>query len=88
MLEVFDVSFNNLCGPIPRGTQFITFSATTFQMNKNLYGWPLAQCNEKEIPMGGDNGSSSGNIKVGWLRDVDEKMLLTVLTSNCPKEVQ
>ena len=79
-LEVLDVSTNNLYGPIPRRTQFSTFSTSSFQRNKCLYGCPLHPCNEKERPMiEGDNNSYNNDVKVGWLNHVDEKMSLIAL---------
>ena len=79
-LEVLDVSFNNLCGPIPRGTQLSTFSASSFQMNKCLYGCPLDPCNEKERASIDDgNGSNNSNVKVGWLTAMDGKVSLIAL---------
>jgi len=50
-LAILDVSSNSLCGPIPGGTQFSTFSTTSFQRNRCLYGCPLDSCKGKENPM-------------------------------------
>jgi len=81
MLAVFDVSFNRLCGPIPTGTQFTTFSTTSFQKNKCLWGCPLNPCNENKPPFapGEGNSGKSNNIKEGWLSHLDEKMSLLAL---------
>ena len=47
-LAVLDVSSNNLCGKIPTGTQFSTFSVSSFQDNRCLWGCPLETCNVNE----------------------------------------
>lgn len=79
-LVVLDVSCNNLCVPIPKGTQFSTFSATSFHENKCFYGCPLDSCIDKENQVReADNNSNNGNVKVGWLNKVDEKMSLVSL---------
>ena len=62
------------------GTQFSTFSATSFQKNKCLYGCPLDSCNGKKNPRREDhNNSSSTHIKVGWMEHLDDKMSLMAL---------
>jgi len=79
MLASLDVSFNKLCGPIPIGTQFDTFSETSFQRKKCLCGYPLQTCQNstKRPPMIVVGGEP--NVKMGWLSRVDEKMSLRAL---------
>lgn len=40
-LSVFNVSHNNLTGPIPHGNQFNAFDNTSFQVNPGPCGTPL-----------------------------------------------
>ncbi|KAL4606290.1 hypothetical protein ACB092_09G092000, partial [Castanea dentata] len=40
-LAVLNLSFNQLVGPIPYIKQFATFSETSYEANKGLYGCPL-----------------------------------------------
>ena len=51
-LEFFNVSENNLTGPIPQGKQFSTFSNTSFDGNPGLCGTPLSKAcrSSKESP--------------------------------------
>jgi hypothetical protein len=80
-LASFDVSSNNLCGPIPMGTQFSTFNVTYFEKKKCLCGLPLPPCKQKDKPnktSTGDNGDRS-NVKRGWLSYVDEEVSLIAL---------
>ncbi|XP_059669521.1 receptor-like protein Cf-9 [Cornus florida] len=49
-LAVLNVSYNLLVGKIPTGSQFQTFSETSFQGNKLLCGFPLnTSCNNTEV---------------------------------------
>ena len=48
-LAVLDVSSKNLCGKILIGTQFSTFSVSSFENNRSLWGCPLESCNVNEI---------------------------------------
>ncbi|KAK7400231.1 hypothetical protein VNO78_11432 [Psophocarpus tetragonolobus] len=43
-LTWFNVSFNNLCGPIPQGGMLQTFDAAAYANNKCLCGSPLPPC--------------------------------------------
>ncbi|XP_074306995.1 polygalacturonase inhibitor 1-like [Silene latifolia] len=43
-LELFNVSYNQLCGPIPTGNWLNKFKADSFAFNKCLCGGPLAAC--------------------------------------------
>jgi EIX receptor 1/2 len=54
MLASLDISSNRLCGPIPIGTQFDTFSETSFQRNKCLCGYPLQACMHQKRRPGED----------------------------------
>ena len=79
-LDILDVSSNNLCGQIPTGTQFSTFSVSSFLKNKCLWGCPLDSCNENgRHQRKSDNASNTSNVKVGWLSHVDENMSLVAL---------
>ena len=78
MLASLNVSSNNLCGPIPKGTQFYTFNVSSFQWNKCLCGFPLPPCKQKDKSMDGDKDSGS-NVKRGWLSHVNEKVSLIAL---------
>jgi Leucine-rich repeat (LRR) protein len=40
----FDISYNQLCGPIPQGRYTHHFGAKRFEHNKCLCGAPLAPC--------------------------------------------
>ncbi|XP_065850467.1 receptor-like protein 32 [Euphorbia lathyris] len=42
-LSVFNISYNNLTGPIPRGNQFGTFQNDSFLANSGLCGHPLSK---------------------------------------------
>ena len=75
MLAVLNMSSNKLCGPIPKGTQFTTWIATSFQKNKCLCGYPLQPCNQNKILMERNDNNNSNN-KVGWLSRLDEKISL------------
>ena len=75
-----DVSSNILYGEIPRGTQFSTFSVSSFLKNKCLWGFPLDSCNENGRQQRKcDNTSNTSNVKVGWLSHMDENMSLVAL---------
>ena len=79
-LTYLNVSSNNLCGSIPMGTQFSTFSVTSFQRNKCLHGCPLDTCNGNKRSEGESNNSGKcGMVKVRCLSRVDEKMSLMAL---------
>ena len=79
-LTYLNVSSNNLCVSIPMGTQFSTFSVTSFQRNKCLHGCPLDTCNGNKRSEGESNNSDKcAMVKVGWLTRVDEKMSLMAL---------
>ncbi|KAL9240141.1 hypothetical protein vseg_014395 [Gypsophila vaccaria] len=43
-LQLFNVSYNQLCGPIPSGKWLTKFKADSFAHNKCLCGGPLAPC--------------------------------------------
>ncbi|KAK9725719.1 hypothetical protein RND81_05G164300 [Saponaria officinalis] len=43
-LELFNVSYNQLCGPIPNGKWLTKFKADSFAHNKCLCGGPLPAC--------------------------------------------
>lgn len=80
MLAVLDISYNNLCGTIPKGRQFNTFTEASFHRNKCLCGFPLPQCNQKDKPkkmLVGDNDNMS--VKRGWLSRVNEEVSLVAL---------
>ncbi|XP_037451603.1 receptor-like protein 19 [Triticum dicoccoides] len=51
-LEWFNVSYNDLSGRIPSGSQFSTFTSSSFQGgNRGLYGCPLlVKCNLTFVP--------------------------------------
>ena len=79
-LGVLDVSSNNLCGPIPKGTQFSTFNVTSFQKNRCLCGFPLHPCGERKGPMIEDNNNTkSTTMIVQWFNHVDKKMSFIAL---------
>jgi hypothetical protein len=65
MLVVLNISSNNLCGKIPKGTQFTTFIETSFQNNKCLCGYHSKPCNKNESRGEDDNNSNISNVKVG-----------------------
>nr|KYP39406.1 Polygalacturonase inhibitor [Cajanus cajan] len=46
-LQVFIVSYNQLCGQIPRGGKLQTFDKYSYFQNKCLCGSPLSPCNNK-----------------------------------------
>ena len=46
-LADLDISWNSLCGRIPKGTQLETFNETSFEGNKCLCGYPLQKCKVK-----------------------------------------
>ena len=80
MLVALDISSNNLCGTIPTGRQFNTFTEASFQRNKCLCGFPLPQCNQKDKPkkiLFGQNDTWS--VERGWLSRVDEEVSLVAL---------
>lgn len=82
MLTSFDVSYNNLCGPIPTGTQFSTFNVTSFYKNECLCGLPLLTCKKNDKPkrtIGGGNSNNS-NAKRGLLSYANEKVSLLALS--------
>ena len=78
MLASLNVSSNNLCGPIPKGTQFYTFNMSSFQWNKCLCGFPLLPCKQKDMSMARDNGSGS-NVETRWLSHVNEEVSLIAM---------
>ncbi|KAF8394889.1 hypothetical protein HHK36_018827 [Tetracentron sinense] len=49
-LSVLNLSYNNLVGRIPQGTQFQTFTEASFEGNGGLCGVPLTKnCTEAEV---------------------------------------
>ena len=77
-LESLSVSSNNLCGTIPTCRQFNTFNETSFQRNTCLCVYPL-QPHKHQNQSQLRNDNSKSNVKGGWLRHVDENMLLIAL---------
>lgn len=45
-----NVSYNQLYGRIPSGTQWTTFSNSSFSGNKGLCGYPLLECSNDSLP--------------------------------------
>lgn len=76
-LASLNVSSNRLCGPIPKGGQWDTFSPSSFEENDCLCGYnPLHACKEKEIqPKGAvkDYSISKGR---KWLNHVNNVVSL------------
>ena len=65
-LAILDVSSNILYGEIPRGTQFSTFSVSSFLKNKCLWSFPLDSCNENGRQQRKcDDTSNTSKVKVG-----------------------
>ena len=79
MLSYFNVSSNNLCGPIPTGTQFVdTFiNVTTYERNKCLCGNPLPPCKEKHVAQ--VTGDEKVKRRWKWLNHINEKVSLVAL---------
>ncbi|XP_059066112.1 probable leucine-rich repeat receptor-like protein kinase At5g63930 [Cryptomeria japonica] len=51
-LSYWDVSFNHLCGPIPGGTQLMTFDERSYQGNPPcLCGYPFERCKQNKSPI-------------------------------------
>ncbi|KAH9715637.1 LRRNT 2 domain-containing protein [Citrus sinensis] len=49
-LSVLNLSYNNLVGKIPTGTQLQSFSPTSYEGNKGLYGPPLTNDSQTRPP--------------------------------------
>ncbi|GLT46837.1 hypothetical protein SLA2020_205670 [Shorea laevis] len=88
-LSAFDVSFNKLSGPIPsslgnRSGNFPRFNATSFQGNKDLYGYPLPPMKPKGLSVlaivGIGLGSGFASLVLSftgvciWLKITEQKM--------------
>nr|XP_024923579.1 putative receptor like protein 25 [Ziziphus jujuba var. spinosa] len=76
-LSIFNVSQNNLIGPIPQGNQFNTFDNTSFEGNPGLCGALLSKkCdNSKLLPppdsaFEKDDGDSVSQLKLDWKFDL------------------
>jgi hypothetical protein len=79
-LASLDVSFNRLCGRIPKGTQLDTFNIASFKRNKCLCGYPLQACNETKKNKKKEDGAPTNVSKDwGWLNRVDEHISLIAL---------
>ncbi|XP_057949531.1 receptor-like protein 44 [Malania oleifera] len=89
-LSAFDVSNNRLSGPIPpslgnRSGNFPRFNATSFQGNKDLYGYPLPPLKSKGLSVlaivGIGLGSGFASLVLSftavciWLRVTEQKMV-------------
>ena len=79
MLAILNISSNNICGPIPKGTQFTTWHESSFQKNTCLCGYPLQPCNQNKGLGEDDNNSNICNIKGGWLSHLNESISLKAL---------
>ncbi|KAE8701164.1 Detected protein of confused Function [Hibiscus syriacus] len=88
-LSAFDVSYNKLSGPIPaslgnRSGILPKFNATSFEGNKDLYGYPLAPMKSKGLSVlaivGIGLGSGLASLVLSftgvciWLKITEEKM--------------
>ena len=88
-LSAFDVSNNRLSGPIPaslanRSGNLPRFNATSFEGNKDLYGYPLPPLKSKSLSVlaivGIGLGSGLASLVVSftgvciWLKVTDRKM--------------
>nr|CAN71940.1 hypothetical protein VITISV_038911 [Vitis vinifera] len=88
-LSAFDVSNNRLSGPIPpnlgnRSGNFPRFNASSFEGNKDLYGYPLAPLKSRGLSILAIVGIGLGSGFVSlvlsftavciWLRVTEEKM--------------
>jgi hypothetical protein len=71
-LGFFDVSHNNLTGPIPQGKQFVTFENNSFEANPGLCGRPLTKtCANFDEPTSQlsifeENQNSGSPFEYGW----------------------
>jgi len=81
MLASLNLSYNNLCGEIPRGTQFYTFTVTSFQNNKCLCGLALPPCKQivKSNKTMVRHSGSGNNVKARWFNYVNEEISLLAL---------
>ncbi|KAJ8769316.1 hypothetical protein K2173_002520 [Erythroxylum novogranatense] len=90
-LSAFDVSNNKLSGPIPsllgnRSANLPRFNASSFDGNKDLYGYPLPPMNSNGLPIlvivGIGLGSGFASLVLSftgvciWLKITDQKMAL------------
>ncbi|XLT36586.1 hypothetical protein S245_067380, partial [Arachis hypogaea] len=72
-LDFFNVSFNNLSGPIPENGQILTFGDNSFTGNKNSCGIQLLKkCEDPlKLPLqkpDGDQDSESGSFfEFDWI---------------------
>ena len=62
-LADLDISWNSLCGRIPKGAQLETFNETSFEGNKCLCGYPLQKYKESEKQ--NERAAGSTNISTG-----------------------
>jgi len=76
-LAYLDISWNRLCGRIPKGTQLDTFNETSFEGNTCLCGYPLQPC--KETHSNNTMEGTSINKGQGWLSRVNEHVSLIAL---------
>ncbi|WRX15803.1 hypothetical protein QQP08_008290, partial [Theobroma cacao] len=69
-LEVFNVSYNNLEGPISRGPQFDTFNNDSYEGNSRLCGYPLSKnCGNPKVlqpPPSLISKEIESSFKFGW----------------------
>ncbi|KAH9715657.1 Receptor-like protein 6 [Citrus sinensis] len=65
-LSVLNLSYNNLVGQIPTGTQLQSFSPTSYEGNKGLYGPPLTNDSQTRPPEFQPSPPPASSDEIDW----------------------